>query len=68
MPDDDKDGLIDPPFGGGLEAWLRFKVEMQRLPQTSDVQDFIDEANREIKALEHGRPRWQRPPKQPVGT
>ena len=54
-------GLIDPPFGHGLEAWLRFKVEMENQPLTADVQDFIDEANREIEALGRGRPRWMPP-------
>jgi hypothetical protein len=48
-------GLIDPPFGRGVEAWRMFKSEMEKQPQGSDVQDFIEEADREIKALERGR-------------
>ena len=55
-------GLIDPPFGLGVEAWRKFKAEMEKQPHAPDVQDFIEEADREIKALERGQARWVRPP------
>ena len=58
-------GLIDPPFGGGIEEWRKFKAEMEKLPQTRYVRDFIVEADREIRAIEAGRPRWQ-PAKKPA--
>ena len=50
-------GLIDPPFGGGIEEWRKFKAEMEKLSQTPEVHDFIVEADREIAAIEAGHPR-----------
>ena len=45
--------LIDPPFAGSLDDWLKFRAEMEELRRSGvpDVAPFIRKADREIARL-----------------